>query len=159
VAVKIKDVDKGLARLLVDLKSLKGYHAKVGIQGDKAATEHEGSGLTIAEVGAVHEYGAPSVGIPQRSFLRATLDADPEKWRKELSTQVNRVLKEGAKPKQAMMVVAEKLRAAVLKAIDDKIPPPLADATVDRKGHDTPLIDSGILRGAITAEVGENEDV
>lgn len=156
MAVKVKDKDKGLFAVLANVREMAGLEARVGIQGKDAAKVHKGTPLTMAQVGAVHEYGSPAAGVPQRSFLRATIDASPDLWTEELSKQLKRVLKEGANPKQAFLVVAEKIRAAVIARIDDHIPPALADSTIARKGGETtPLVDTGALRGSISATVGE----
>ena len=158
VAKLLMDADRGLKKLLRDLETLGKSKIKVGIQGPKAGEVHRGSALTMVELGTIHEYGAPAANVPQRSFLRGTLDENPGQWSKELDKQTARVAKEGANPKQALMVVAEKLRTAVLDRIDRGIPPPLKDATIARKGGETtPLIDTGALRGSITATVGEGE--
>ncbi|MBQ8475796.1 hypothetical protein IJ531_01925, partial [bacterium] len=72
------------------------YSIRVGIIGDKAYEKHESSGLTNAELGAIHEFGATinvtpkmraflhyigvhlkadttQITIPERSFLREVL--------------------------------------------------------------------------------------
>ena len=62
---------KGSSLALVDKGELMGEvthkfpdenSAQVGIWGEKA------------KIGAIHEYGAPAAGIPERSFLRATIN-------------------------------------------------------------------------------------
>lgn len=44
---------------------------KIGILGN--STRSDSGGVTNAEVGAAHEFGAPARGLPQRSFLRVPL--------------------------------------------------------------------------------------
>lgn len=83
----------GLDELLDSLKDK--YSVRVGIQGEQAQQKHEGSTLTNAELGAVHEFGATinvtpkmrgyfyhrwgilksnkPIVIPTRSFLRMPL--------------------------------------------------------------------------------------
>lgn len=53
---KVKVNLGNLDRLMKDLGST--HDIKVGIIGDKAYEEHEGSGLTNAHLGAIHEFGA-----------------------------------------------------------------------------------------------------
>lgn len=129
----------------------------MGIQGAAASKSHKDSGLTMAELGAVHEYG--TARVPQRSFLRGAIDEDPQRWTNELKKQLQRVAHEGANPKQAMRVVAEMLRKRIIERIDDHIDPPLADSTIARKGGETtPLVETGALRGSITAQVGDSDE-
>lgn len=66
-----------LGQVKVDLSKLEGiekalkskYKVRVGILGNKAAQKHEDTELTNYELGAIHEYGSYSAGIPKRSFL------------------------------------------------------------------------------------------
>ena len=164
---KLIDKDNGLKKQLEFFRQLRGLRGKVGIQGPKASeVEHSDSDLNNAEIGAVHEFGAP--GIPQRSFLRATLDEKPWHWFDLLESELSRVVRDKANPKRALMIVVQKLRAAVIGRIDSGIMPPLSMVTLLRrnKGIDgmvknaaagtddsTPLVDTGTLRGAITAVV------
>lgn len=55
------------------LKALKGQKptCRIGVLGGKSS--REGGGPTNAEIGAAHEYGAPSRGLPVRSFLRVPI--------------------------------------------------------------------------------------
>ena len=55
-------------------KALNSTHTlKVGILGDKASVNHEGSELTNAEIGAIQEFGSVANKIPARSFLQMPL--------------------------------------------------------------------------------------
>lgn len=66
-----------LGQVKVDLSKLEGiekalkskYKVRVGILGNKAAQKHDDTELTNYELGAIHEYGSYSAGIPKRSFL------------------------------------------------------------------------------------------
>lgn len=56
---------------------------RVGIMGDKASANHEGSDLTNAEIGAIQEFGSVANKIPARSFLAMPLSYKlPEVLRK-----------------------------------------------------------------------------
>ena len=91
---KNKQTIKALLNLMKDLDQK--YSIRIGIQGEEAAQEHPDSGLTNAELGAIHEFGATinvtekmraylhhigihlkpnttSIVIPTRSFLRMPL--------------------------------------------------------------------------------------
>jgi len=91
---KNKQTIKALVNLMKDLDQK--YSIKVGIIGEDASEKHIGTGLTNAELGAIHEFGATiqvtdkmrnylhyhgihlksdtnSVVIPTRSFLRMPL--------------------------------------------------------------------------------------
>lgn len=63
---------KGLAQLAKALKRDPPV-IKVGILGNHASRKKSNGGPNNAEIGATHEYGAPSQGLPARSFLRMPL--------------------------------------------------------------------------------------
>lgn len=107
-------VKANLTRLKRLAKSLnRNISIKVGIIGSEAGQKHDGSNLTNAELGAVHEFGATipvsekmrgylhSIGIhlkaetntitiPARSFLRETLLSD--EGHKKLTKVVSQIL-------------------------------------------------------------------
>jgi phage gpG-like protein len=155
MAIKIQEFDKGLDKLRKGLKDLaSSYRVTVGIQGPKGEKQREG-GITNVELAEIHEFGAPSAGIPQRSFLRSTADEGMSKWKKRLGEEMGKVVTDGADVRRALTVVGEEFRAAVIDRINAHIPPPLGQATIDRKGSDTPLIDTGELVRSITVHVGK----
>jgi hypothetical protein len=55
--------------------TLGALRLRVGVFGSKANASHENAGgMTVLELGLVHEFGAPAAGIPQHSYIRAVLD-------------------------------------------------------------------------------------
>ena len=69
----------GLDKLLKALKA-KPPVARVGILGGDENRKETGNAPGNAEVGAVHEYGAPARGIPPRSFLRIPISDNLQKY-------------------------------------------------------------------------------
>ena len=67
----LKEVNKYTKQM----KKLAGQEVVVGIPTDanKNHVSDEGTMITLAQLGATHEYGAPDANIPQRSFLRIPL--------------------------------------------------------------------------------------
>lgn len=71
VSMKIlKDIDQGAFDELRRRINAGKHVVRVGVP--SGATEADGTALTL--VAAVHEFGAPSVGIPERPFLRAAIE-------------------------------------------------------------------------------------
>ncbi len=70
------------------------YSIKVGIIGEKAKQKHEGSDLTNAELGAVHEFGA-TIKLPERDIsVYRSINADGDfnydgKFRKKNAKSTN----------------------------------------------------------------------
>jgi hypothetical protein len=123
----------------------------LGVHSDDANHTHgSGEGLTIGDIATFHEFGTQTV--PQRSFVRGWFDERQEFIRATLQTQVQQVI-QGKRPlEQALERVALAYEGDCKARIVRHIPPPLAPATVKRKGSSTPLIDTGALRNAIRGE-------
>lgn len=143
--VTIRDTDHGYNRVLTEVRRISNARVvRVGVTDDP----HEGSDLSVAEIAEIHEFGNDHV--PQRSFLRAWVDANQASWMGRLKSLIL------AKFYQATDWEAGFGRYAV-KGIQDRIrahiPPPLAASTVKRKGDTTPLIETEQLINGIIYEV------
>ena len=156
--MRVTEKDNGLARFARSVRQLgAGYRVTVGVQGSKAAAMH--GDVSNVDLATIHEFGAPSAGVPQRSFLRATADADKARWRRRLAEEVAKIVREGGDVRKALHIVGEEFRAAVIDRIKQGIPPPLQPETIARKGETTPLIDTGALIGAITVVVRKEAEL
>jgi len=159
----VKDNDKGYKKLISQAAKLKHKpYVKVGIQGSdagepKKVRNDDGSISTVTDISVVeianfHEFG---LGVPERSFLRDTLDINRNKYNaiaKEMKTEI--ALGKMSNEK-ALSVIGEKIKADCQVRISDGIPPPLSDETIKNKTVNgrtgkTPLIDTGQLRQSIT---------
>ena len=170
-----------LRKMIANLKDIE-YSVKVGIQGVNASEKHKTaypSGvLTMVELGSIHEFGAPSAGIPQRAFIRGLVDAEPEKWAKELENQFKKVIIRAEQSgiigtaKAGLFIMGEKYRTAIIKRVKAGIPPPLKSprrnfefvATAKQAranerfqkstgGLEVPLADTGALLRSISSVV------
>lgn len=140
------------------MEKLAGREVVVGIPADKNK-KHDGTVTTVAELGAIHEYGAPEVGIPQRSFLRVPLASKS----KELFASITKDLKfSKINTDTALGKLGARGQSVVLQAFNTqdsgKWPTLRPDTIRARKkgtgsGSDKPLIDTGQLRQSITFEV------
>lgn len=154
----VEDKDMGWSRI-VDLltKELAAEpHVLVGVREAAGAHEDEdgNSGeLTIAAVALFNEYGTTNGVVPERSFLRSTVDTNRARYLKLLGVGVGAAIDGTRSMDQSFDLVGIKAVGDIQQAIADGIEPENADSTVERKGSSTPLIDSGQLRQAIDYEV------
>lgn len=154
MSFKIKDEDKGFNAFFFGLRDLAGKRATAGIQDANEA--HEG-GITMGELGMIHEYGAPGANIPQRSFIRSTADEQRAKYEKKLERAAAKLVKKpiGFSATGELLKIAESMRRDIIKKIDSNIPPPISESTLRSKKNksDPALVDKGLLRGSIKAQV------
>ena len=144
------------------LQSLAKRELRVGVLD---ASIHDETGLTNAQLLAIHEYGAPSQRIPERSVLRSSLA-------KERAVMVD-ILTEGVREASSggtgQRPTITRLLAAAGRVLAKRVrrrfgSAELAPNVVDA-GKRGPLLDTGKLRrairykvydaGAVVAEGGE----
>ena len=173
-AVTIKYTDKGANKLLQRL--LKKGALSVGILAEDMAKTHEAkesvdrikdvfagfdsagkatgksSPLTIGQIAEIHEFGLGT--CPRRSFLAGWVDENGDK--------IRQVVKSGAaalvtgkldSPLQFLNQVGAWSVGQIQQRMSANIPPPLAPATIKRKGSSVALIDTGQLRSSISYRV------
>lgn len=57
------------------LPEIADTRVRVGVLADKGGTQTQpGSKITMLELAAIHEFGAPAARIPERSFIRSTFE-------------------------------------------------------------------------------------
>lgn len=155
---------KGLQK---ELGNVQGSEVRVGVFADKAdrgatgtMTEEgysEGSEpLNNAEIGAVHELGSKTAGIPMRSFLRVPCLEDlPKKLKAKGGKQlIKAILENGTESAlENLGVMAEQTVDEAFETRGKGRWAPLKPATIRAKGSDVPLFDSGKLAASISSTV------
>lgn len=148
----------------------KSFAITVGIHGSEGGQEHsdplqggefaedgavefasERSPLTVAEVGAFHEFGLGD--NPVRSFIRGWFDESQAEIEALLRSQLRLAVEGRVTTAQAAERIALKCEASVKRRIRNRIPPPLKPETIKRKGSSVPLIDTGQLRNSVRGKV------
>lgn len=145
--------------LLARLGELPKLRLTVGVHGADKRRDPVGDSTSIGNVGiaAVHEFGAPSVGVPQRSFIRSTIDRQKSAILDEMDGVVDRVA-QGADARAEVQGLGLQIVEEIRETIRSGIAPPLAESTAGRRtrpapgagakeyaGKQTPLIDTGQL--------------
>jgi phage gpG-like protein len=155
VSNAVRDSDRGYRAMLQRLAGAKGARVVVGVLADGPKREHGGDEgpASLLEVAAIHEFGAPAGGIPQRSFIRGTVDDKAAEIRALQQAQAQRILRGDVDTPTALEQVGVKVAGWVQQRIAQGIEPPNAASTVERKGSSKPLVDTGQLRSSITSKV------
>lgn len=148
-SVTVRDTDMGFKEMVLGAESLqKQAYVKVGVIGQ----ESHGDGLTVVDVATFHEFGTETV--PPRSFVRATVDNNLSRIQARQDEALDAILFRGADAHEEIGKVGLQIQGMMQKRIKDRIPPPNAPSTIERKGSNVPLIDTGQLWRAISFEVG-----
>lgn len=133
-----------------------GYYVDIGIIG---AGQHEGSELTIAEVGAANEFGTLDKRVPERSFIRMPLQKKGKEIEKKIGEKAEALIAKG-EIKKLFELIGIAGEGAIQEAFDSGgfgTWPDIADSTKKRKGSSAILIDKGVLRKSIISKVGKGK--
>jgi len=147
------DTDKGFKKAAEAVKSMKGSYVDVGYWGEKHHPADDS--YTMVGIATVHEYGYPKGKIPERSFIRSTVDQHRAKYQAKKKELALRIVDGKITTQAALSGMGEIILSDIQVKISSKIPPPLTDHTKAHRKHggDTPLIDTGTLRASIQTRV------
>lgn len=148
MSVAVREKDNGWSALKKRLLGAKG-HVAVGVLGSDASAPH--GATTLYDVAAANEFGTST--IPERSFLRETLDVHRAKVVAFCKKQATLVVRGDITNDAALEKIGLFVQGLIQERIASGIPPENAESTVRAKGSSKPLIDSGQLRGSISYEV------
>jgi hypothetical protein len=108
----------------------------------------------IAEYATWNEFGTADGHVPERSFLRSTIDENRDKYFKQLGRFIGQAIDRKSKDVEyPLKMIGTSARRDVMKKIRDLSSPPNAPSTIRQKGSSNPLIDTSTLLGAISFEV------
>lgn len=152
--------DSPWRKLLKRLDDLDRLRVRVGVLASKGGNATEEDGITLVELAAIHEFGSPAAGIPERSFIRSTFQIRRFNAMRTICTTLLKAVTEGKMDvRKALNVLGQWGAAEVKNTITEiDIPPPLAQATIDAKGSSRPLVDTGRMMNAISSEVIDRRD-
>lgn len=157
--------DKVFRELRAKIGELAKAKVKIGVlQGGDAEVETEHGELSIVELAAIHEFGAPAANIPARSFIRATFDSDEglAAQGEFMAEQAEQIIAGKLAPRTALKRIgawgAAKVRARIRAKIDPPLKPEtIRRKTVDGKKGDVPLVDTSHLINSVSWELEDDE--
>ena len=94
-----------------------------------------------------------TINIPQRSFIRSTIDEHRGEYERLVQAFWNDILDGEITPKQALSEIGETVQADIQNKIQSGIDPANKPETIRRKGSDKPLVDTGAMLQSIRYEV------
>ncbi|MEL6347046.1 MAG: hypothetical protein AAFV53_28285 [Myxococcota bacterium] len=144
MAQGVIDIDRGYARIMANFAALNDpKRLTVGV--------HQDAGAEMVLIALSNEFGTST--IPARSFIRATIARNKRRYLDALSKAVMGAVIDGDDYEGALQDLGEGVAQDIrdwMVALDT---PPNAPSTIAQKGEDNPLVDSGALQDAISAEV------
>lgn len=157
MTIEVKVDRRRLDDLLAAYRGATGV-VKFGSVGTAAAKNHiandgRDSGLPVATILAIHEYG---VGVPERSVIREWVAGNADVLRRAHSTGTQRELAGRGTREDTYKSVGKAASEGLQRRIRNFIPPPLSPRTManpDRDPRGIPLWDTGQILDSLGYEV------
>lgn len=150
----VADKDHGWSALAKRLETLGDAHVIVGVLGAKASQSH-GAGVTNLDVAMWNEFGTRDGHVPERSFIRATIDIYQAQLQRMAAKLGQGVVLGAFTAGQALELLGEHTIGLMKERINAHIPPPNAASTIRRKGSSTPLIaQTGQVKNSLSYKLG-----
>lgn len=109
--------------------------------------------ITIAQIAAIHEFGAPEANIPERAPIRGMLAEHGKDIRRLIKKVAGACIDGKMNKKQAIGIVCQKMADGLVAKIESNLPPPNEPETVARKGSSKTLIDTGQMKNSVDWEI------
>jgi hypothetical protein len=109
-------------------------------------------GTSVPMVAAIQEFGAPARNIPPRPFFRGMIAKESPNWGDQLGAALTSTQYDATR---ALEMMGEEIKGELTESIRDFGSPANSESTVERKGFNDPLIDTGHMVNSITARVNE----
>lgn len=138
------------------LDQIKKKAVFVGLPNEKVGSKVYGDGMTVLRIGAIHEYGVPHRGIPQRSFLRAPFRIKRKELNDATAKQFEAVLT-GKRDVDVGLgrvgLIATNISKGAFTSLGYGEWTPITEETARRKGSTRTLVDVGLLKGSISSVI------
>lgn len=152
MSVEIIRSGDGVKTLLEKFEKLRNKGVYVGIPAESNSSVDGANDFNMAALAAVLEFGSADGRIPERPFLRQTLQENEKKYANFFAEQ----LRGGKDIEQIYQMLAMMAQGDVQKNIVNGGWTPNARSTIRRKGSSKPLIDTGRLRQSVIGVVRDD---
>lgn len=140
------------------LLELSKYSFILGVVNENKRERKKGQAITNSELLIIHEFGSPIRKIPKRPILQYAIESE---WvNKVIETALNQcveyvLLNEESKIKTTLEQTAMRIESFIRRSLYNGVHnlKPLSNATIERKGSDLPLFDTGQLARSIVCQV------
>lgn len=132
-------------------------HVRVGVLSNGA---HGGDGISVVELAAIHEFGAPAAGIPERSFIRRTFNDRQSDLERVIGNLARKVVADELTMEQALNQLGALSVAWIRNTVTEHRVDPKSTAETDARKNaragkpagspTTTLVDTGRMIGALT---------
>lgn len=153
INIRVTGFQTAVDQLRQELEKFRGgNYVTVGIHEDAPAVEG-GEELTMAQLGALLNFGSMDGKIPARPWLIPGLESVTPEILEDLQTSIAN----GLPLEQALDRIGAIAAGGVQEYMTDLKTPPNAPSTIAQKKSDNPLIDTGALRQSVTWKIQQGK--
>lgn len=132
-----------------NLQHFKDSVVKAGVLAKDGSKQHS-EGITVFQIGMIHEFGVPEKNIPRRSFIRVPIENNIKEITKLIENNHKLVSENSMSAKVALDRIGLKAQNTIKESFRNNDWKANSEATIKRKGSSRPLIDTGQLIGSIS---------
>lgn len=154
-SVEVEEIDLGYDDLITRLSDMGGRFADAGYMDESV---HIASGKSLTDIAIWNNYGTLNTDntwhIPPRRFMEASLT---RRGIGSISKEVSRALDDiynGKNAESAIETIAKAMAVNISVVIEMFNRPVNAESTIDQKGFDNPLIETGELQNNVQHKIG-----
>ena len=129
-----------LAAKLQDIAAKMDRAARLSVGFFEGATEADGTSVPM--IAATQEFGSDKAGIPPRPFFRNMIGAHGKNWGDDI---VKLIAAHGYDAHVVLNLMGQHIKGQLQQSIQDTNEPPLAAATIAKKGFDKTLIETSTM--------------
>lgn len=112
-------------------------------------------GQQVAMVAAANEFGNPANNQPPRPFFRNMIADNKDNW----SDDIGRIAQAtDFDAEQTLGLMGEHIKGQLQQSIRELMEPPLSPVTIEKKGFDKPLIDTGHMLNSVDYDIRDGEE-
>lgn len=112
-------------------------------------------GQQVAMVAAANEFGNPANNQPPRPFFRNMIADNKDTWPDDIVRIAQTTDFDG---EQILGLMGEYIKAQLQQSIRELMEPPLSPVTIEKKGFDKPLIDTGHMLNSVDYDIRDGEE-
>lgn len=133
-------------------KALRKQYTKRGLKNQigPVKVKKSESVTSVALVATIMEFGSPTNKIPPRPYFRNMIAKESPTWGEKIGRNL---VANNYDVKVSLGQIGAKIESQLRQSIIETNSPPLRPATIERKGFDKPLIDTGHMINSIGSEV------
>ena len=112
-------------------------------------------GQQVAMVAAANEFGNPANNHPPRPFFRNMIADNKDTWPDDIGRIAQAT---GFDCEQTLGLMGEHIKGQLQQSIRELMEPPLSPVTIEKKGFDKPLIDTGHMLNSVDYDIRDGEE-